>query len=76
MDPSVNCAPCNDRPNPGQSANGDEGPTATALQALRRRLDLPAECDVDHLLVAATRRFDQLDRDQALGEAANEGHGG
>lgn len=41
----------------------------TALQSLRECLALSAECNVDAVLVAASRRLDELDRDRAVRQA-------
>jgi phage I-like protein len=46
-----------------------EGAAAGALQSLRNVLKLDAECDVNTVLVAASRKFDELDRNRAVREA-------
>ncbi len=46
-----------------------EGVAAGALQSLRDVLELDADCDVNTVLVAANRKFDELDRDRAVRQA-------
>ena len=43
--------------------------SAEALQSLRDALRLNSDCDVGTVLVAASRRLDELDRDRAVREA-------